>query len=84
MKIMIDKVEQQNKNIKFYAIDIDSFPNLCKRFSIDSIPTVVITGAGGAELSRIDGMPLTSGFRKIFADIYDSYLLNNKDKLCQT
>ncbi len=78
MKIMIDKVEQQNKNIKFFAIDIDSFPNLCKRFSVDSIPTIVITGDGGSELDRIDGMPLTSGFRKTFADIYNSYTLNKK------
>lgn len=76
MKIMIEKVEQQNKNIKFYAVDIDSFPNLCKRFAVDSIPTIVITGDDGAELDRIDGVPLTSAFRKTFADIYNSYNLN--------
>ncbi len=75
MKIMVEKVELQNKNIKFYAVDIDSFPSLCKRFSIDSIPTIVITGDGGSELDRIDGMPLTSAFRKTFADIYNLYNL---------
>ncbi len=73
MKIMIDKVEEQNKNIKFFAIDVDFFSGLCKRFEITNIPTVVITGDSGAEIKRINGMPLTSGFKKAFNDIYNLY-----------
>lgn len=73
MKIMIEKVEAQHKEIIFYAVDVDSFTGLCKRFEVTSIPTLVITGDSGSEIKRINGMPLTSGFKKTFSDIYNSY-----------
>lgn len=70
MKIMIDKVTQHNENIKFFAVDVDSFPKLCTRFAVESIPTVVIMKKGGEEVGRINGMSLTSAFKKTFIDIY--------------
>lgn len=68
MIIMIDKMEQKYKDIKFLAIDVDHFKGLCKRFNIDSIPTVLIMN-NGEELKRIEGMVLTSAFKSAFADI---------------
>lgn len=73
MLLMIDKIESGNKDIIFYAVDVDSFAGLCKRYDVKSIPTVIITGDEGAELKRINGLPLTSGFKKTFSDIYKSY-----------
>lgn len=71
MLFMIDKMEQKYKNVEFFAIDVDFFKNLCKRFEITSIPTVIIIN-NGEELKRINGLVLTSAFKSAFADICDS------------
>lgn len=68
---MIGKIEEKHKDISFSAIDVDAFKNQCKRFSIESIPTVIILKAG-KEVKRINGLVLTSAFRSAFADICTS------------
>lgn len=68
MMIMIDKIEKKYKNILFSAIDVDFFKNTCKRFSVTSVPSVIIL-LDGREVKRITGMILTSAFKSIFADI---------------
>ena len=65
---MIGKMEEKYNHIHFYAIDVDQFRSQCKRFSIDSIPTVLIL-QDGKEIKRINGLILTSAFRSAFADI---------------
>jgi len=72
---MISKVESSFNDIKFYAINTDDFKNLCKIYNITAIPTVVILKKG-KEISRINGMPLTAAFKKVFADICMSDTLN--------
>ncbi len=71
MLIMINKIQEKHKNISFIAIDVDHFKGLCKRFSVESIPTVLIL-KDGAEVKRIAGITLTSAFRSAFADICNS------------
>lgn len=68
---MISKMEDKYKDISFFAIDVEAFKNQCKRFSIDSIPTVLIL-KGGKEVKRINGLTLTSAFKSAFADICTS------------
>lgn len=68
MLVMIDKMREKYKNINFTAIDVDYFKGLCKRFSIESIPTVLVL-KNGAEIKRINGIVLTSAFKSAFADI---------------
>ncbi len=68
MTIMIEKTEQKHKNIKFTAIDTDHFKILCKRFSVESIPEVIVF-KDGAETNRFNGLIMTSAFRSAFADI---------------
>jgi len=68
MIIMLELAENNNKNKNFYAVDIDYFQNLAKIFDIESLPTVIITNAGGKEVSRIVGITKTKDFvRKISA-----------------
>lgn len=67
MLLMIDKMEQRYTHIKFYAINTDIFKTICIRFSINSIPTVLIFDK--KELKRINGLVLTSAFKSAFADI---------------
>lgn len=71
MMIMIDKIEKKYTNIEFTAIDVDFFKNLCKRFEIKSIPTILIF-YNGKELKRINGLILTSAFKSVFVDICES------------
>lgn len=71
MLVMISKMEEKYPDIEFIAIDTDHFKGLCKRFSIDSIPTVLIM-KDGSEAKRITGMVLTSAFRSAFVDICTS------------
>ena len=71
MLLMISKMEEKHRDVSFFAVDVDSFKGLCKRFNIDSIPTVIIMD-NGEESKRINGLPLTSAFRSAFADICNS------------
>lgn len=68
---MISKMEDKHKNISFFAIDVDAFPNQCKRFSVISIPEVVILQEG-KEIKRVTGLVLTSAFSSVFTDICSS------------
>lgn len=67
MLVMIDKMENKYPDMKFFAIDVNAFPNLCKRFTIDSVPMVLIFNE--RKTRRIAGLVLTSAFRSTFADI---------------
>ncbi len=68
---MISKIEEKHKDISFFAIDVEAFPNQCKRFAVDSVPEVLVL-KGGKEVKRISGLVLTSAFRSTFADICNS------------
>lgn len=66
---MISKMEEKYKEVIFYAIDIDYFKNFCKRFEVDSIPTIIIFN-DSKECKRVNGVILTSVIKKIFVDIF--------------
>ena len=68
---MISKIEDKYKDIKFIAIDTDNFKNQCKRYSIESIPAVLVF-KDGKEIKRIIGLVMTSAFKSVFVDIYKS------------
>lgn len=72
MMVMISKIEEKYKDIQFFGIDVDHLPGMCKRFNIESIPTVIIMIENGKEYKRINGLVLTSAFKSAFADIYNS------------
>ncbi len=65
---MIEKMEEKREDISFFAIDVDHFKGLCRRFSVESIPSVVVF-KDGKEIKRINGLVMTSAFKSAFADI---------------
>jgi len=67
MLIMLDKMQEKYTDVIFYAIDVDMFKNMCKRFSVDSVPTVLIIN--GDKRKRIIGTILINPIRAAFADI---------------
>lgn len=68
--VMIEKIEEKHK-MPFYAIDVDQFKNQCKRFQIDSVPTILVLKEG-KEVKRINGLILTSALKSAYADICSS------------
>jgi thiol-disulfide isomerase/thioredoxin len=68
MMIMKDKIEEKYPEVKFIAIDVDYFKNLCLRFGIESIPNIIVF-KDGKECKRIAGLVLTSAFKSAFGDI---------------
>jgi thioredoxin-like negative regulator of GroEL len=77
MITMISKVEEKYSDIKFTAIDTDYFKSVCKRFDIDSIPTVLVLSKSH-QVKKINGIIMTSAFNSIFADIYNSEVKHGK------
>lgn len=71
MNLMISKIEEKYKAVSFIGVDVDVFKSLIKRFNIDSIPTIVIL-SNGEEIARINGLVMTSAFKSVFADIFNS------------
>jgi hypothetical protein len=67
MLLMISKIEEKHKDIIFYAIDTDFFKNLCTRFKVEEIPTVILFK--NKEIKRITGVSMTSAFKNAFNDI---------------
>lgn len=65
---MIDKIEKKYNYISFFAVDCDNFKGLCRRFNIEQIPTIIINN-NGSETKRLNGIIMTSAFKKAFDDI---------------
>lgn len=79
---MSEKIEEEY-NIPLFAIDVDSFSNWCKRFSIMSIPTILILKSG-YEIKKINGFVSTTELMSIFADIYMNVMEKNMTKQANT
>lgn len=67
----ITMINQAEGKIPFFAIDVGQFSTQCKRFAVDSVPTIVIL-KGGKEIKRLTGLIRTAFFKSVFADICTS------------
>lgn len=67
------KIEPLYKDVKFYAIDVSAFGNLCIRFNIESIPKILIMEDEGKVLKSINGLVLEGDLRSSLNDIYTTY-----------
>lgn len=77
MILMLNKIEEQNKDIEFLAIDIDTFKNFIVRFGLESLPTIILY-KNGEEKKRIIGLVLTSAFRNAVNQTYKDGEKNEK------
>lgn len=66
---ILDKMEEKYKTVNFYAIDVDNFKNLCIRFSIESVPQMLLFKQGKRK-KDIKGIVLMSAVKHVFSDIY--------------
>lgn len=65
---VISQIEEQYKDINYLAIDADYFSSQCIRFSITSVPTLLLL-KNGKEVTRIEGSVRKHDFIGAFADI---------------
>lgn len=68
MLTMLHKMEEKYEDMLFFAVDADYFKALCRRFAIESVPTILIL-KDGKEAKRINGLVMTSALKSAFADI---------------
>lgn len=68
MLSILHKMEEEHKDVRHFAIDIDQFKSIIKRFDIISIPTTLLF-KDGREEKRIVGIVLTSAMRSAYVDI---------------
>lgn len=68
MILMLSKMEEKYKNINFFGIDVEFFKTLCRKFKIESVPTILLL-KDNIEFKRINGLVLTSALKNFFTDI---------------
>ena len=66
---ILEILEKENKKIICYAINVNNFKNLCDRFSIASVPTIVIF-KDSAEVERFEGLTLKSAIDSAVKSLY--------------
>lgn len=62
---ILDTVSQEMKNVKFYKLNIDEFPELAQENKIMSIPTMLIYADGEPVGSVVGAMPKANLVREI-------------------
>jgi thioredoxin-related protein len=65
---MLNNIEKKFLFVAIFAINIEFFKTLCKRFNINTIPTILIM-KNGKENKRIEGLVPSQEFVTIFDDI---------------
>lgn len=65
---VISQIQESYKDISYLAIDAGYFNNQCIRFSITSVPTLLLL-KNGKEVKRIEGSVRKQDFIGAFADI---------------
>ncbi|CAB4197045.1 TrxA Thiol-disulfide isomerase and thioredoxins [uncultured Caudovirales phage] len=65
---LLKNIENKYSDIVFFAVDVDYFKAFCKRFSVNSIPEIIIF-VDGNEKCRINGIVFSSALKKAINDI---------------
>lgn len=79
MLTMIDNVEKKYNESFFLAINVDNFKNLCVRFNVKVVPTVIIY-KDTIEQNRIIGVTMTSAFNSAYINIFNLEEKNNEKR----
>lgn len=69
MLTMLEKIEEQHKDMQFFAIDVDFFKNFIKRFDLKFLPTILVFD-NGRKIKRIKGMYKTAEMIEMFDGLY--------------
>jgi len=75
--LMLQKVSKKYQSIQIFVIDIDYFSNLCRRFDISIIPSILVM-RNGKEIGRVEENLKTRKLISFFNDIYANDRSNRK------
>lgn len=67
-KPVIDKLDEEFKDINFWSVDTDQVPELARRYKITSLPTLVLI-KDGEEIQRIIGLSMIKPLRSVFSEL---------------
>lgn len=57
MSSLVDEIAEEHPEIKVCKINVDEQPQLAARFSVESIPTLIVFKNGSAVKSAVGSMP---------------------------
>lgn len=57
MSSVVDEIAEEHSEIKVCKINVDEQPQLAARFSVESIPTLIVFKNGSAVKSAVGSMP---------------------------
>lgn len=72
---IFEKLPTEFTNVSFFSVDVDDSSDLSQKFSVKSVPTVILLH-NGVESKRIVGLQPIDVFRKI---IRDAITINSDD-----
>lgn len=70
----LQETENNTKNIIFYAVDIQSFPNLGLHFRVKCVPEIILLDNN--EIKKRNNISFLCNLEKFFADIVHISVLN--------
>jgi len=79
---VIEKLDEEYKDIKFLSIDVDHVSELAKRFKISSLPTILLL-SDGEEVGRILGVQLIQTLRTQLDGVLSQYGPPVEDKVIE-
>jgi thioredoxin 1 len=71
MEPSIKKMAEEFPNVHIHSVNVDDEPELCKKYKIMSVPTVILV-LSGQEVNRITGAVLIEPLRKAFRDFINT------------
>lgn len=68
MNKLMEKLEKEFSDVKFFSVDIDQVPAIAQKYKIRSLPTVLFL-KNSKEQSRVSGLALIDPLRKSIKDL---------------
>lgn len=65
---ILESVEENREDVRFFEIDVDQSPNLATRFDVHAIPSFVLL-KDGEVLEHVTGALSSKGFERMFAKL---------------
>jgi thioredoxin-like negative regulator of GroEL len=66
---VLEEAEDKSPAVKFYAIDIEAFPQLVQRYQPSCLPTIKILKDEGAHIRTLTGVNQALNIAQVLADI---------------
>lgn len=66
IKSILENIEKKDDSIKIFAVDTDNFKNVCTRYNVKVVPTIVIVDETSKNHPMIEGVAMASAIKSFF------------------